>query len=298
MKILVIGGTGFIGRYLTGFFLLKGFNVTVVGLRKEKPYFLSSSVKYISADTTKQREWAKEVKGSDVVINLAGLSIARRWNKKVKKALRESRIKTTRNVVEALSLNRSTILINASAVGYYGDCEDRVVTEDDPPGGDFLARLCRDWEHEALKGQDKARIIIARFGVVLGRDGGPLSRMLLPYKLGLGCTLGDGKQWMSWIHVYDLARAIYFLIEKKHLQGPFNFCSPYPVRNKDFTKILASVLGRPAFLKMPSWLLKIILGEMSKSLLTSCRCIPERLLKAGFSFQFAKLEVALKDILG
>ncbi len=298
MNILLIGGTGFIGRHLVGFFVSKGFGVAVIGLRKERPSFLDASAEYISADTTKWGDWANRVRDSDVIVNLVGVSIAQRWNRKIKEAIRESRIKTTRNVVEALYPDKSTVLINASAIGYYGDCGDRKVTEEDPPGNDFLANLCRDWEREAFRGKDKAKVIVARFGVVLGRNGGALSRMVLPFRLGLGSTMGSGEQWLSWIHISDLVRAIYFLIEKEYLQGPFNFCSPYPERNKDFTRVLSDVLKRPASLRIPSLVLKIMLGEMGDSLLTSCRCIPERLLKAGFHFQFAVLKEALSNILG
>lgn len=296
MRLLIIGGSGFIGSYLTSFFRKSGFKVTVVALSGKKPPFLNEDIEYVQGDTTKAGSWMEEVPKNDVVINLAGFSIARRWNSQVKQAILNSRVETTRNVVTAILKGRPSLLINASAVGYYGDCGEKLITEDNPGGEDFLAQVCKAWEKEAFRARDKAKVIVTRFGVVLGKHGGALSKMLTPFKLGFGGALGSGKQWFSWVHIHDLARAIAFLIDNTYLSGPFNLCSPCPVRNADFSRALAEVIHRPAFFKVPSFILKLVFGEMSYSMLASYKCIPARLLRAGFSFQFPSIETALKDI--
>lgn len=298
MKIFITGGLGFVGSYLTKYFLSKGYQITVVGLRPTRPTDLDPSVSYVYGDTTKKGEWMNFIPGHDAVINLAGASIFQRWNKEVKEAIRDSRVKTTDNVVEALPQGASTVLISTSAVGYYGDGGERTLKEDDGPGKDFLAQVCVAWEQAALKAQNKGiRVVITRFGIVLERHGGALAQMLKPFSYGLGAILGSGNQWFSWVHLEDLARGMEFILKESSLSGPVNMCAPNPVRNRELTMRIAHYLGKPAFLKLPAWLLRMMLGEMSTALTVSQKVIPEKLLRSGFQFKYPDIDSALRVIL-
>ncbi|SFM66407.1 TIGR01777 family oxidoreductase [Thermodesulforhabdus norvegica] len=298
MKIFMTGGLGFVGSYLTSYFLSKNYRITVVGLQPERPESLDSSVSYVYGDTTKKGEWMSLIGDHDVVINLAGASIFQRWNRRVKQVIMESRVKTTENVVEALPSDGSVVLISTSAVGYYGDGGERILREDDGPGRDFLSQVCVAWEQAALRAQQKgSRVVVTRFGIVLGKHGGALVQMLRPFRYGLGAVMGSGNQWFSWIHIEDLAGAMEFIIGESSLSGPVNLCAPNPVRNRELTRTIAHYMGKPAFLRLPGWLLRLVLGEMSNALTVSQRVIPDKLLRYGFRFKYPDIDEALRAIL-
>ena len=294
-KVFIAGGTGFIGSSIIPALLKEGYEVQVLVRNKEKAKKLPSSCKVIWGNPTKSGEWQKYLEETDIAINLAGQNIFSRWTKAYKKLILESRIKSTENIVS--SLKKSALLINASAVGYYGDKGNTLVTEDSLPGDDFLAKTCIEWEKRALKAKEKdAKVIIARVGVVLGRTGGMLPKILPIFKLGLGGTLGKGNQWFPWIHIKDLVSAILFLI-KKEKEGIYNFVSPNPVTNKEFTKTLGKVLKRPTLLPVPVFMMKLIFGELANIIICSIRAYPKNLLELGFKFKFETIEDALKDLI-
>jgi len=294
-KVFIAGGTGFIGSSIIPALLKEGYEVQVLVRNKEKAKKLPSSCKVIWGNPTKSGEWQKYLEETDIAINLAGQNIFSRWTKTYKKLILESRIKSTENIVS--SLKKSALLINASAVGYYGDKGDTLVTEDSLPGDDFLAKTCIEWEKRALKAKEKgAKVIITRVGVVLGRTGGMLPKILPIFKLGLGGTLGKGNQWFPWIHIKDLVSAILFLI-KKEKEGIYNFVSPNPVTNKKFTKTLGKVLKRPTLLPVPVFMMKLIFGELANIIICSIRAYPKNLLELGFKFKFETIEDALKDLI-
>jgi len=280
MKVLIIGGLGFVGTQLAIQLLGKGHEVTIVDKAPQPRDDTSNQARYVSADTTAPGPWQKEVSEQDVVINLAGVSIFSRWNDETKKLIYDSRILTTGNVVEALPTGEETLLCSTSAVGYYGFRGDEELTEEGSPGNDFLATLSVDWEAEASKAADKGvRVVTTRFGIVLGKTGGALGQMIPAFKKFVGGPLGSGKQWFSWIHMEDLLNAFLFVLDNKDINGPVNFSSPNPVTNKDLGKALGKVLGRPSFVKTPGFMLRMVLGEFGSVLLEGQKVIPAKLLK-------------------
>jgi hypothetical protein len=210
-------------------------------------------------------------------------------------------MRTTRNIIEGLPsrLDRKMTLVSTSAVGYYGFHGDEELVEESPPGSDFLARMAIDWEAEALKATDKgARVVITRFGIVLGDKGGALSQMVPLFKKFIGGPIGSGKQWFSWVHIKDLAEAFVFLTRRPEITGPVNLCSPNPVRNKDLAKALGQVLHRPSFMPAPGFMIKLVLGEFGSVILEGQKVIPRRLLDHGFVFQYPEIGKALQNLLG
>lgn len=235
----------------------------------------------------------------DWLINLAGASIFRRWSEAYKTEVYDSRIRTTRNLVIALAEgDRRQLLCSTSAVGYYGPRGDEVLTEDSPPDAYFLAKLAEDWEAEALKAQELGvRVVITRFGIVLGRGGGALGQMVPMFQRFMGGILGTGTQWFSWIHQADHARAFSFIKAHPEIHGPVNLTAPHPVRNRELTRALGQVLHRPTILPAPAFMMRLVLGEMADALLTGQRVIPQKLMDAGFRFKFPTIAEALKDLL-
>ncbi len=296
MKFLITGGTGFVGTYLTRKLLQNDHDVTVIG-RSPAPVIPSGCFHAITGDTTRKGSWQDALKDVDAVINLAGISIFHRWTPAYKQQIYDSRILTTRNVVEGMSGDLPQTLISTSAVGYYGSRGDDILTESEPCGGDFLSKVGNDWEHEAFEAEKKnIRVVAARFGVVLGRNGGALKQMITPFKWFAGGPMGNGRQWFSWIHILDLVAGLMFLLENRKLQGPVNLCSPNPVTSGELARTLGGILGRPAVIPAPSLALRLVLGEFAETLLSSQRAIPEKLIQSGFVFRFPDLKGALKEL--
>jgi len=296
MKVFITGGTGFIGSHLSVSLQQKGHFVVAVGGRDTGKTLSNAGVKYISADTTKKGPWQEKLRDVDAVINLAGRSIFKRWDEKYKKSIYESRILTTRNLVEALPAGKNITLCSTSAAGYYGDRGEDILTESEPPGSDFLAKVCRDWEEEAFKATDKGvRVAAMRFGVVLGRDGGALEKMIPAIRFFVGGPIGNGKQWFPWIHIEDLISAIMFILENKAVNGPLNFTAPKSIRNIELVKTIAGILHRPSFIPAPSFMIRLVLGEFGASILASQRVIPDKLLKYGFEFKYPDITSAISS---
>jgi hypothetical protein len=300
MKILITGGTGFVGRQISSRLIRDRHECTVLTRRPKKSDKAPTGISFLQGDPTEKGPWQEEIQKHDAVINLAGASIFKRWTPEHKKAILESRVKTTQNIVEGIpsDAEKSFTLFSASAVGYYGFCGDEKLDESSPPGDDFLARVTQDWEKEALKAEKKgARVVITRFGIVLGEKGGALGQMIPLFKNFIGGPIGNGKQWFSWIHMKDLCESFIFLINHPGISGPVNVCSPHPVRNKELAKSLGKVLKRPSFVPAPGFLVKLVLGEFGTVVLKGQRVIPEKLVTQDFKFQYPDVEKALEDIL-
>jgi uncharacterized protein (TIGR01777 family) len=297
MKIFITGGSGFIGTHLSTFLLDRGYHVTALGTAADQKRIIHPNYRYISGDATLEGAWQQELKIVDAVINLAGKTIFKRWTKRYKKSLYDSRILTTRNLVAAMPADRKITLCSASAVGYYGDRGDDILTEADSGGKGFLAQIGHDWEKEALKAADKGiRVATMRFGIVLGRNGGAMAKMMPAFKSFVGGSLGNGKQWFSWIHLNDLVAAVLFIIDHPDMKGPLNFCAPGPVRNRELAKTMGKILKRPSSMPVPAFMIRLILGEVGSAVLESQRVIPDRLTKNGFRFRYPDLEGAIREI--
>ncbi len=299
MKIFITGGTGFVGTYLAKKFISAEHNVTILTQNSGGAALKMAGLTYLEGNPNIEGRWQDYVKEHDVIINLAGASIFSRWTPEQKKIIRESRIQTTRNLVSSLPDDaREITVFSTSAVGYYGFHEDEELTEDMPAGNDFLARLAYDWEQEAMFGKEKgARIVITRFGIVLGKNGGAIGQMLPLFKYFLGGPLGNGQQWFSWVHINDLVEAFMFLLQHTEIQGALNICSPEPVRNIDLGRAIGKILHRPSFIPSPGFIIRLMLGEFGSVLLKGQRVIPRRLLDAGFTFTYPNIEEALKSII-
>jgi uncharacterized protein (TIGR01777 family) len=301
MKILITGGTGFVGTQLTSRLIQDRHDVTILTRSLKGAKGSSPGISYLEGDPTKKGTWQEAIKNHDAVINLAGASIFSKWTEEHKKAIRESRVNTTQNIVEGIPSNPSKkiTLLSTSAVGYYGFCGDEELVEDSPPGNDFLARIAKEWEGEALKAREKgARVVMTRFGIVLGEKGGALSQMIPLFKKYIGGPIGSGNQWFSWVHIKDLAEAFVFLIRHPEISGPVNVCSPNPVRNRDLAIALGKALHKPSFMPAPGFMVKLVLGEFGSVILEGQRVIPRRLLENGFVFQYPDIEKTLQRIVG
>ena len=298
MNILITGASGFVGQHLARFFIQKGDSVAGVDANPVSDFADSPSYRFMGADTTRAGAWQEAVAEADIIINLTGKNIFNYWSERAKQAIHDSRVLTTRRIVEAIPGNRQTVLCSASAVGYYGDRGDHVLTEETPCGDDFLAGVCREWEAEATTAEGKgARVVLTRFGLVMGKNGGALSKMLPAFRFYVGGPLGHGKHWMPWIHMDDLTRAMAFVIQNETVEGPVNFCAPEPVQNAQFSRILAGNLNRPSFFRVPEFVLKTVLRELGNTMLASQRAVPEKLSGSGFVFDYPDIRTALEDIL-
>ncbi|MFZ7112516.1 MAG: TIGR01777 family oxidoreductase [Desulfatiglandales bacterium] len=301
MKIFMTGGTGFVGRTLTRRLTQDGHDVTVLTRNPGSVHPPPPNVRYLEGDPAREGAWQGRVSDHEVIINLAGTSIFSRWTKSAKLEIRNSRVLTTRHLVEALSARegKETLFLSTSAVGYYGFHDDEELDESCPPGRDFLASVARDWESEALRAERMgARVCLLRFGVILGRGGGALKKSLPIYKRYLGSPLGSGGQWFSWIHERDLVEIYLFLMKNEAAKGAVNCVAPNPVRNRDLTKELALALGKPAFMPaVPGIVIKTLLGEFGSMLLKGQKALPVFLLRSGFHFRFPTIREALRDLL-
>jgi uncharacterized protein (TIGR01777 family) len=298
MHTLITGGTGFIGLALVADLLRDGHKVTVL---TRDPAAASKRL----PDGAKAVDDLAPLEAVDAVINLAGENLgAARWTDARKQAFRASRLSTTRRLVEwmATLAARPAVFVSGSAIGYYGPRADEIIREDNLPGDDFSARLCSDWEAEAMKAEALGvRVCTLRTGIVLGKPGaaggGALTQMLPAFKLGAGGPMGSGRQWMSWIHLDDEVALIRWLIDTDSAKGAYNATAPTPVTNAEFARALGHALHRPALLPMPGFMLKLIVGEMAEILLTGQKVLPQRSLDQGFTFRYPSLDAALADVL-
>ncbi|MCX8011546.1 MAG: TIGR01777 family oxidoreductase [Desulfobacterota bacterium] len=300
MKIFLTGGTGFIGSCLTKKLAEKGYPVTIISRNPEKMFFLPSGVEVVKGDPTQPGSWQKIIRNHKVIINLAGFPIFCRWSRKNKKKIYDSRILTTRNIVNALSLSspKPLLFLSASGVGYYGNRGDNFTDETAPPGDNFLAHLALDWEQEALEAKKYGvRVILCRIGMVLGKKGGALPRLIRIFRFHLKINFGSGKQWLSWINEKDLTDIFLFLINNPHLEGALNCTAPHPVRFCDFIRALSSLSPKPLLpLSIPEFILRMTLKEAADLFLNGQRVLPQKLLQEGFDFKFPTLVSALKNL--
>ncbi len=297
MKTVISGGSGFVGRHLAAHLVRTGHEVTVAS-RGRRRSGLPDEAELLTIDPYDPKAWENAIAGADAVVNLAGASIFRRWTAAGKKLILESRVRTTRALVTAINLSRrdDMVLVNASAVGYYG-VRGGTATESDPAGNDFLARVAAAWEEEAKAAC--CRVVLCRFGVVLGKGGGAIARMLPVFRAGLGSPLGRGGQPFPWIHISDLIGVIMTVISNRDFSGPLNCVAPDKVDNREFSRSLARALGRPFFMPaVPAALVRLVAGGAASILLSGRHVESERMREAGFAFRFPGMETALEDITG
>jgi len=298
MRIFVTGGTGFVGTRLVARLRKEGREVLVLTRSAPQTSERAEGLRFIHGDPSKPGPWQAEAAGCDAVVNLAGSSIFSRWTKKRKTLILESRIATTRHLVEAmLKSAKPMTLVSASAVGFYGFHADEELDERSEPGWDFLAEVTKAWEGEAAKAAAAGgRVVIARFGIVLG-EAGALGQMKRLFKMFIGGPLGSGRQWFSWIHVDDLVEAIVFLVRCQEMSGPVNLCSPNPVRNRELAKALGRALHRPSLVRAPGFMIRLVLGPFGNVILRGQKVLPRKLLDAGFRFRYPAIDEALADVL-
>jgi uncharacterized protein len=298
MKIFVTGGTGFIGSVLVETLRESGHQITVL-TRKEHPGEDKKNLVFIQGDPKLPGDWQKAAAQHDGIVNLAGTSIFHRWNKRIKEKISQSRVRSTRNVVDAIIHKTSPppFLVSASAVGYYGFRGDEMLDESSAPGDDFMARVCKAWETEAARAEEYGiRTVRLRFGIVLGPGGGALSQFDMLARCFFAARLGKGEQWFSWIHIQDLIRIIEFMMEGDR-EGVWNTAAPHPVKNKILMRTMAEVMDKPAWSPpIPGFLIKLVLGEFGGTLLHGQRVIPNRLNQSDFTFKHPDIRTALKDL--
>ncbi len=301
MRILVTGSTGLVGSALVPFLTTSGHGVT--RLTRSKNFSggkIGESVAYWNPNAKNMDSAALE--GHEAVVHLAGENIAGIWTQEKKARIRKSRVEGTRLLSRSLAeLGKPPrVLVCASAIGYYGNRGDEILTEESESGEGFLAEVCREWEEACEPALEKGiRVVNLRTGLVLSPEGGALKTMLTPFRLGVGGTIGSGNQYISWISIDDMVGVIHHAINQENLEGPVNAVAPNPVTNREFTKTLARVLGRPSFFSVPEFALRILTGEMAEEmLLASTRALPRKLLDTGYKFRYPGLEGALRHLLG
>ncbi|MCZ7608951.1 MAG: TIGR01777 family oxidoreductase [Ignavibacterium sp.] len=301
-KIIITGATGLIGQQLTIKLTDMGYKITIFTRNPDNAQKKLPNVhKVVKWEYDYVDEWLHELESVDAVIHLAGANIStKRWNKEYKKLLYDSRIISTKKLIEAIKTveRKPKVFITASAIGYYGNRSDEILTEESEAGKDFLANLCNDWEKEAKNvEQFGVRSVQIRTGLALSRNEGALKQMLPVFKYFIGGPLGNGKQWYSWLHIEDIINVYIKVLESEILSGPINAVSPNPVTMKKFAKILGEVLHRPSLFSVPKIILLLVIGQVAEVVTSSQRVVPEKLLNSSFKFKFEKLEDALRDIL-
>lgn len=300
MKVLLTGGTGFVGSAIVKELLTSGHQVVILTRNIPKAAItLGSSCQYFHWANTNTLPPLEAFEGVEGVINLMGEGIAdKKWDDEQKKKIYNSRIEGTSKLVEAMSglAKKPRVLVSTSAIGIYGNRGSEDINENSELANDFLADVCKDWEREANRALDIGmRVAIMRVGVVLGREGGALKKMLPIFKLGAGGPVGSGNQYMSWIHVEDLARMYIEAVKNESIKGPYNCTAPYPATNAQFSKELGRALKRPAFMPAPAFALKLVFGEMSSVLLEGQKVLPIHFKEKKFRYQYPTLEMALKE---
>ena len=295
MKLIVTGGTGFIGRALCQTLEHDGHEVVI--LTRSCGAQVQGRQRLVSWAPPAPGPWQREIDGADGIVHLAGESVvAKRWSAEQKRRITDSRIGSTIAVVEAIrqAARKPAALVSASAIGYYGPRGDEPLREDAPPGSDFLAQVCRQWE-QAAQGAEAlgVRVVRLRIGMVLAPDGGALAKMLLPFKLGLGGPLGSGRQWVSWIHRDDVAGLIRWALRETRVKGVVNATAPSPVTMREFARALGGALHRPAVLPVPGVAIRLLMGEVAELLLSGQRVLPDAATRFGFQFAYPLLADAL-----
>lgn len=297
MKIVIAGGSGFVGQKLTATLLNEGHEIIILSRKESKSEGNVRFVSWLQEDSKPEAE----IVAADVIVNLAGVSINEgRWTAKHRKQIYDSRMEATDELLRIISVldKKPSVLVNASAIGIYSASENNIYTEESTDyAEDFLGKTVTDWETKATSvTSNKIRSVLMRFGVILGKDSGALPLMVMPYKLFIGGTVGSGNQWVSWVHIEDVTRAIVFAINNEDLHGPVNVTSPFPKRMKYFGKTIGSVLQRPHWIPVPSLAMKVVLGKKSALVLSGQHVLPEKLLNNKFEFRFATLESALNEL--
>jgi uncharacterized protein (TIGR01777 family) len=305
MRIFVTGGTGLVGTRLVRRLRERNDEVHLLTRRPDFARQQFDGCVIVEGDPMQPGPWMDAINSCDAVLNLAGENVfGRRWSAEFKTLLHDSRVRSTENVVQALSQNPRTpageakVLVNASAIGYYGPHGDEELTEDSPPGDDALAHVCIAWEkaaHEVEK--SGVRMAILRIGVVLDKQGGALKQMLTPFKMFVGGPVGSGRQYVSWIHHADLTGLILMALDNGTVRGPVNGTAPNPVTNKQFSKALGRALHRPSFMRTPRFMLRVMLGEVAGLVTTGQRVMPRKALEMGYQFKFPEIDVAMRDVL-
>jgi uncharacterized protein (TIGR01777 family) len=300
MRVIITGGTGLIGSALAASFVADQHQVIVLTRNPDRRADLPAAVQLVKWDASSAAGWAQHADGADAIIHLAGEGIADgRWSAARKKRIYSSRIQSGQAVMDAIAQAtvKPKVLVQASGVDYYGPHGNETITEADPPGKSFLAQVCFDWEASTAAARFAVRRPIIRSGLVLSREGGAWPRIVLPFRLFVGGPLGSGKQVWPWIHIADEIRAIRFLIDHPSADGPYNLCTAQPLANKEFSRILGQVMGRPAVMPVPSLALRAVFGEMADVLLQGRRVLPQRLQELGFSFDYPTADAAFRALL-
>lgn len=306
-KTVIAGGTGVIGRALVKDLVVDGYEVIILSRNPEQHAdLLSHGLTLVKWRTDSVSDWSANIDGADTVINFAGENLAGegflpdRWNDRKKRLLRQSRLAAGEAINEAIRLAdvKPRVLVQSSAVGYYGPRDNQLLVESESPGTDFLANICVDWEAATAPVEELGvRRVITRTGLMLSPESGPLQRLKVQFQLFAGGPFGNGDQYWSWIHLKDIVQAVRFLMDEDSAIGPFNLTAPNPVTNREFAKVLGRVMGRPSIVPLPAFVMRMLVGEVSTVVLDGQRAIPHKLEELGFSFSFPELEPALVDLL-